>query len=119
MPKNDVLPPEKPWGRCQSRATIIYEPPTQSSSCYVLPPVLAPYPAPRVESELAAVEREALVQARAFAEAGLAAERNARLAAEQELRTLAADAEVRGVLLCGPCSAVWYGVVCGQGSVVW
>ena len=48
----------------------------------------------RLESELAAVEREALVQAAAFAEASLAAERTARLAAEQELQLLATEAEV-------------------------
>ena len=40
------------------------------------------------------MEREALVQARAFAEAGLAAERTARLAAEQELGLLAEEMEV-------------------------
>lgn len=49
----------------------------------------------RLESELAAVEREQLAQAAAFAEAGLAAERDARLAAEQELALLAAEMEVR------------------------
>ena len=40
------------------------------------------------------MEREALVQAAAFAEASLAAERTARLAAEQELQLLATEAEV-------------------------
>lgn len=54
---------------------------------------------PRMETELAAVEREALVQARAFAEAGLAAERTVRLAAEQELQMLVEEMEVSHAVL--------------------
>lgn len=48
----------------------------------------------RLETVDAAVEREALAQACAFAEAALEGERTARLAAEQELGLLAAAAEV-------------------------
>ncbi|PRW59464.1 trafficking particle complex subunit 2-like [Chlorella sorokiniana] len=47
----------------------------------------------RLETVDAAVEREALAQACAFAEAALEGERTARLAAEQELALLAAAAE--------------------------
>ena len=72
-------------------------------------PPLLPFCLCRLESELAAVEREALVQARTFAEAGLAAERTARLAAEQELGLLAEEMEVGG----------WVGGWVGGGGLVW
>jgi hypothetical protein len=71
---------------------------------------LLPFCLCRLESELAAVEREALVQARTFAEAGLAAERTARLAAEQELGLLAEEMEVGGwveAVWCGAAAAAW------------
>ena len=72
-----------------SCATCVVHPPV------ILNPTMPPRPTRRLETVDAAVERETLAQARAFAEAALVGERTARLAAEQELALLAAAAEVR------------------------